>query len=189
MKSRKISKRIMMARFYLKCKKLTVIQAYAQTKHAMDEVKDKLCNQLQDTLSTCNTHDMNVVMGDLNAKVGKDNTNRDKVMGSHGVGVMNDNSERLCDFCKTNGLVITRTMFPHKKIHKATWGSPYGKTANQIDHMLINGRIRTSILDTRALRAADIYSVHYIVRITIRLMLATNEEMMKGRECFDVRKL
>jgi len=54
---------------------------------------------------------------------------------------------------------------------------------------LINGRIRTSILDTRALRGADIYSVHYIVRITIRVMLATNEEMMKGRECFDVRKL
>lgn len=107
MKSTKISRRIMKARFYLKCIKLTVIQAYAQTKHAMDEVKDKLCNQLQDTLSTCNTHDMNVVMGDLNAKVGKDNTNRGKVMGSHGVGVMNDNGERLCDFCRTNGLVIT----------------------------------------------------------------------------------
>lgn len=35
-------------------------------------------------------HDMNVVMGDLNTKVGKSNTNREEVMGSmEYVGVIN----------------------------------------------------------------------------------------------------
>ena len=42
-------------------------------------------------------------MGDLNAKVGNNNTNREEVMGKFGVGVMNDNGERLCDFCNANG--------------------------------------------------------------------------------------
>jgi len=61
---------------------------------------------------------MIVVMGDLNAKVGNNTANREEVMGNHGVGVMNDNGERLCDFCSTNGLVLTGTFFLHKEIYK-----------------------------------------------------------------------
>ena len=38
---------------------------------------------------------MIVVMGDLNAKVGNNNTNREEVMGKFDVGVMNDNGGRL----------------------------------------------------------------------------------------------
>ena len=90
------------------------------------EVKDEFYNQLQDTVSNCNRHDMIVVMGDLNAKVGNNNTNREEVMGRFGVGVMNDNGERLCDFCSANGLVVTGTIFPHREIHKLTWTSPDG---------------------------------------------------------------
>ena len=45
-----------------------------------------------------------MVMGDLNAKVGKNSTKKEKVMGKFGVGVMTDNGERLCDFCSANGL-------------------------------------------------------------------------------------
>ena len=57
-------------------------------------------------------------------------------MGKFGVGAMNDDGERLCDFCSANGLVITGTIFPHKEIHKLTWRSPDGKTVNQIDHVI-----------------------------------------------------
>ena len=62
---------------------------------------------------TANRNDMIVVMGDLNAKVGNNNTNRGEVMGKFGVGVVNDNGERLCDFCSANGFIITGTIFPH----------------------------------------------------------------------------
>ena len=62
---------------------------------------------------TANRNDMIVVMGDLNAKVGNNNTNRGEVMGSFGVGVVNDNGGRLCDFCSANGFIITGTIFPH----------------------------------------------------------------------------
>ena len=44
-----------------------------------------------------------MVMGDLYAKVGKNSTKKEKVMGRFGVGVMTDNGERLCDFCSANG--------------------------------------------------------------------------------------
>ena len=34
---------------------------------------------------------MIVVMGDLNANVGNNNTNREELMGKFGIGIMNDN--------------------------------------------------------------------------------------------------
>ena len=74
---------------------------------------------------------------------------------------MNDNGERLCDFCSANGLVITGTIFPHKVIHKLTWRSTDKKTVHQIDHVMVNGRMRTSILEARMMRGADVYSDHY----------------------------
>ena len=113
----------------------------------MDEEKDEFYNQLQGTISSCKRHDTIVLMGDVNAKIGRNNANREEVMGKFGVGVMNYNGERLCDFCSANGLIITGT-FPHQEIHKLTWRSPDGKTVNQIDHVMVNGRMRTSALET-----------------------------------------
>ncbi|KAL9975236.1 hypothetical protein ACROYT_G012370 [Oculina patagonica] len=105
---------------------------------------------------------------------------------------MNDNGERLCDFGSANRLVITGTIFPHKEIHKLTWRSPDGRTVNQIDHVLVNvvnGRMRTSILDTRVMRGADVYSDHYLVRTRKRLKLARIEGKKIARERLDVCKL
>ena len=41
-------------------------------------------------------------MEDMNAKVGKNNTNREQVMGKFGLGVMNDNGQRLSDWVNHN---------------------------------------------------------------------------------------
>jgi hypothetical protein len=38
-------------------------------------------------------------MGDLNAKVGNNNTNMDRVIGKYGCGTINDNGERLVELC------------------------------------------------------------------------------------------
>ena len=48
-------------------------------------------------------------------------------MGKFGVGVVNDNGEKLCNFCSANGLVITGTLFPHKEIHKLTRWNQMGR--------------------------------------------------------------
>ena len=124
---------------------MTVIQPYAPINDAMDEQKNESYNQLQDTISDYNRNDLLVVMGDLNAKVRNNNTNRREVMRKFGIGIMNDSGERLCDFCSANGFIITGTIFPHKDIHKLTWRSPDGRTVNQIDHVLVNGNMRRSI--------------------------------------------
>ena len=86
-----------------------------------------------------------VIMGDFNAKIGSDNQEYEYVMGVHGFGVMNDNGERFVNACAANNIVIGGSVFPHKRIHKATWVSPDQVTENQIDHISINKMFRRSM--------------------------------------------
>ena len=41
---------------------------------------------------------MPVLMGDMNAKIGLDNSGYEEVMGRQGLGRMNENGEMLADF-------------------------------------------------------------------------------------------
>ena len=50
--------------------------------------------------------DVNILMGDFNAKIGQDNTGYEEVMGRHGLGEISGNGERFADFCAMNNLVI-----------------------------------------------------------------------------------
>ena len=101
---------------------LRLILAYAPTEDKDEDVKDDFYDQL-DKIYRDSHIEKNVTMllGDLNAKVGQDNDNTERIMGKHGLGTMNDNGERLISFCMEHDLVIGGTLFPHKKIHKATW--------------------------------------------------------------------
>ena len=166
-----VSERIVCARFYSKYSKLTVIQCYSPTNTADEADKHNSYEQLQSEVAKTPKHDVLMVIGDLNAKVGSDNTGREDHMGKHGTGDMNENGELFADFCGLNGLVIGGTIFPHKEIHKTTWNSPDKRTKNQIDHITINSKWRTSLLDTRVLRGADIGSDHMLVVSRLRLKL------------------
>ena len=102
---------------------------------------------------------------------------------------INDNGERLCSFCGENDLIVGGSIFPHRDIHKTTWTSPDGKTVSQIDHIVINGRWKTSLMDVRAYRGADIASDHNLVIAKIKLKLRKNrKKQTRGRQ-FDSSKL
>jgi len=185
-----ISERIIQARFYSNYIKLTLVHVYAPTEDAEEQVKDEFYTRLQDVLSSCRTHDMLIVTGDMNAKVGNNNTSFERVMGKHGLGQRNNNGERLCEICDMNELMITGTLFPHKTIHKATWTSPDGVTKNQIDHILINRKFRNSVEDTRVFRSADIGSDHFLMCMKVKLRLKTNpKDERRARVKYDITKL
>lgn len=50
-------------------------------------------------------------MGNINAKVGSDNSGYERVMGRHGCGIMNENGEYFTEFCGNNNLVIGGILF------------------------------------------------------------------------------
>jgi hypothetical protein len=184
-----INERIIYARFFSKYIKLSIIQVYAPTNDASEEDKEEFYEQLQAVVDTVQKHDLLIVMGDLNAKVGDSNIGFESVIGGHGIGTRNANGEALLDFCGLNNLLVTGTIFPHKLIHKQTWTSPGGRTKNQIDHVLVTKHHRTSVMDTRAMRGADIASDHQLVRTKIKLKLKRKQKTKENRKKFDTVKL
>nr|KAG5711950.1 hypothetical protein BaRGS_026391 [Batillaria attramentaria] len=166
-----MSPRILSARFNSKGRKVTILQCYAPTNMADEEEKENFYEQLQAVLDKAPRRDLKILMGDLNAKVGTDNTDRELIMGKHGTGTQNENGELFTEFCTTNDLVIGGTIFPHKTIHKTTWTSPDGRTVNQIDHITIGRKWRRSLLDVRAKRGADAASDHHLVIAAIKIKL------------------
>ena len=88
------SKRSVKVRFNSKFAKLTIIACYAPTEEAEEEEKDELYEQLEE-IRTTPRHDVLMVIGDINARVGEDNTGRERAMGTHGFGCANNNGETL----------------------------------------------------------------------------------------------
>ena len=113
--------------------------------------------------------DVNILMGDFNAKIGKDNIGYEDIMGQHGLGDMNENGECFANICASNNLVIGGSIFPHKRIHKAIWVSPDHSTENQIDHICINNKFKGTLQDVRVKRGADAASDHHLVVARLKL--------------------
>lgn len=53
-------------------------------------------------------------------------------------------------------------------MHKGTWRSPDGDTVITINHVLIDARHYSDILDVRSRRKANINSDHFLVKTKIR---------------------
>ena len=172
-----VSPRIITARFKSTARNVTVINAYAPTNLAGDDIKDQFYEQLQAVISKVPKRDLTILLGDLNAKIGSDNSGLEQVMGKHGIGTMNDNGRRFTEFCAFNSLVIGGSLFPHKHVHKATWISPDRVTENQLDHITINKKFRTSMLDVRVKRGADIASDHHLLICQFRLKLKAAKKL------------
>ncbi|GFR80064.1 craniofacial development protein 2 [Elysia marginata] len=99
---------------------------------SLEEDKDEFYSQLQGVLTSVPKHDILMVLGDLNSKVGNitNGFETERNMQNYGLGLRNDNCQRFLNLCVENNLIIGRTIFKHKKIHKETWNSPDGVTTN-----------------------------------------------------------
>ena len=86
-----------------------MIVYYAPIEDAEQADKDAFYDQLQAVTDKVPTHNLLMVLGDLNARPGNNNIGRDNVMGKHGIGTINDNGERLGHFCDENNMVIRGT--------------------------------------------------------------------------------
>ena len=131
--------------------------------------KEAFYSLLQAEKERVPAHDVLIIMGDLNAKVGSDNVGRERTMGNQGCGTMNENGEKLCDFCGLSNVMIGGTLFAHKDIHKLTWISPNARDQNQIDHIMINNTWRRSLWDVRVRRGVGVGSEHHLLQATVKL--------------------
>ncbi|XP_054091892.1 craniofacial development protein 2-like [Zeugodacus cucurbitae] len=162
------------ARFF----NISLICAHAPTEEKDDVTKDAFYERLERIYERCPRHDVKVVLGDFNARVGKEGVFGTAVGKFSLHDETSPNGLRLIDFAGARNMVVCSTGFQHKKIHQATWLSPDRNTRNQIDHVVIDGRHVSCVLDVRTLRGPNIDSDHYLVAAKIRTRLCVEKRTL-----------
>jgi hypothetical protein len=67
---------------------------------------------------------MQILLGDFNAKVGREHIFEPAIGNKSLHEISNDNGVRLVNFATSKNLTVERTMFPQCNILKYTWTSP-----------------------------------------------------------------
>jgi hypothetical protein len=168
----------------------SLINVHAPTEDKDEDEKGLFYEDLHSLYASCPKNDIKVILGDFNAKIGKEDEYRPTI-GKYSLhDVTNDNGQRLILFAVEHGMVISSTLFQHKRIHKMTWRSPDGETFNQIDHIMIDSRHMSDIQDIRTYRGANFDMDHYMVigRIKARLSNARKHHGQRI-EKFDCEQL
>ena len=168
-----VSNRIISARLQGPQAKTTIIQAYAPTEDADDADKDSFYEELAIELRRTPRHDFVILAGDFNAQIGPERQGFEHLIGPYGAAMAtNENGTRLLTLCAAHGLAVENTYFSHKRIHKATWKAPGPQgVRNEIDYICVSKRWRSSVLDVRSFRGADIGTDHFLLIASCRLRL------------------
>jgi hypothetical protein len=101
-----------------------------------DDIKGNFYEEIGRVFDQFPRYDMKILLGDFNAKVGREDIFKPTIGNESWHEISNDNGVRAVNFVTSKSLVVKSTMFSHRSIHKYTWTSPDGKTHNQIDHSL-----------------------------------------------------
>ena len=84
-----INERILAITIKVDAERITFVQVYAPHQGRPQEEKVEYYTKLQNTLDSCG-NTVKVVMGDMNAHVGRQRNNIENVIGAHGIGKRHD---------------------------------------------------------------------------------------------------
>jgi hypothetical protein len=117
---------------------------HVPTEDKDDDIKDRFYKELEQAFDQFCRYNMKILIGDFNAKVGREGVREDifkPIIGNESLHeASNDKGVRVVNFGTSKNLIVKSTTFPHCNIHKHTWTSSDGITHNQIDHALIDKR-------------------------------------------------
>jgi hypothetical protein len=95
------------------------------------------------------------ILLDFIAKVGMEDVFKPTIRNTNLHEISNDNGVMVVNVSTPKNLNVKSTMFAHRNIHKYAWTSPDGKTNNQIDHILVDRRRHSIVLNVPSFRSAD----------------------------------
>jgi hypothetical protein len=124
-----------------------VLNVHAPTDDKTDDVKDSFYEELERVFDKFPKYHVKILLGDFSAKVSREDILKSTIGNESLHEISNDNRVRSVNFATSKNLRVKSTMFPHRNIHKYTCTSSDGKTHNQIDHILVDRRRHSNVLD------------------------------------------
>ena len=176
-----INERLMTMSLPLVGSTLSIICAYAPTLAQSDEIKDTFYESLNTAIENVPATHKLLLLGDFNARVGRDYTSWENTIGRHGVGNENSNGTRLLSLCAQNELSITNTIFQQENRHKTTWMHPGSKKWHMIDYVITRHRDINEVFLTRAMCGSTTWSDHRLVRSKLAFKVKTPQHRRRLR--------
>ncbi|XP_076068327.1 uncharacterized protein LOC143040778 [Oratosquilla oratoria] len=187
-----INERLMKIRFLLdRSRHATIISAYAPTLTSSDEAKEAFYEELNTLVKDVPPSDKLFLLGDFNARVGANYNNWNGVLGLHGIGRLNSNGLMLLSVCAEIQLAITNSMFRQVDKYKTTWLHPRSRQWHLIDFVICRQRDIRDVKITRAMRGAECWTDHRLVRCILSLhIIPPHRKMPKTiKPAYDVARL
>ena len=164
----------------------TFVSFYSPILESSDDVKDRFYDMLYSTLRRILQDDKIILLGDFNARVGRNHDIWHIVIGHHGVN-MNSNGLRLLSLCSELGFAIANTFFQIRDIHKTSWMHPRSKHWHLIDYVIVRRRDLNEVQITRAMRGAECFTDHRLIRSTLWLTVRPPARRQTPRHKLNVR--
>ena len=95
---------------------IILVNVHAPSEEKSEELKDSFYEQLEEVFDHFQKYHMKILLGDYNAKVGREDMFK-PIIGQESLHQdSNDNGVRIVNFATSKNLVVK--MFPHRNIHK-----------------------------------------------------------------------
>jgi hypothetical protein len=154
----------------------TVVITYCPTNVTDQDIVEIHYNSLKGAIDSIPAHNLLLVVGDFNARIGKE----DGKFTFH--NDTNRNGEYMTEMANEKNLIITNTYFHKKKGKLWTYISPGGNKL-QLDYILVRKKWRNSVLNTEAYNTfASVGSDHRIVSTRIRLSLRKSKTIPRKKQ-------
>lgn len=169
----------------------TIVSVYAPTLTNPEETKNKFYEDFHAVINAVPNADKLIILGDFNARVGRDTSTWEGVIGKHGVGKCNSNGLLLLQTCAEHGLLITNTVFCLPTRNRTSWMHPRSKHWHLIDYVIVRKRDRQDVRVTKAMCGAECWTDHRLIvsKLNLRVQPKRRPQGTKASKRLNVGKL
>jgi hypothetical protein len=120
---------------------------FINAENEIDDLKDSFHEELDCVFDKFPEHGMKILLGYFNANVCREDVFKMKIGNESLHEFGNDNGVGAVNVATSKNLTVKSTVFPLHNIQKYTKMSLVGKTHNRIDHILVDRRRQSNVLD------------------------------------------
>lgn len=157
---------------------INILQIYAPVEGEDEDITNKFYEELQSTIDeTRESNGKMIVMGDWNARIGKDKEKGLGVMGGYGEEILNRNGKRMIEFCIENELLIGNSYWDQRLEERYTFVAIERNARSIIDFITFSRNIQHEINNIMTIPETEIGSNHRLVVANLQ-----SEEIEKEKE-------